>query len=118
VIDGTVPDDFPEAEAWLHQVEKLRDPSHNRLLPPREWRALCEQSGLTVTRLDVAYRKQPDLEWYFSAANTSPENRAAVRDLIATASAPIRAEYRLADEDGKTIWWWPMLTLAAQKPTL
>ena len=27
LIDGTVPDDEPEAETWLHAVEKLRDPS-------------------------------------------------------------------------------------------
>jgi ubiquinone/menaquinone biosynthesis C-methylase UbiE len=116
VIDGTVPDDAPEAEAWLHQVEKMRDPSHNRLIPPREWRAMSEASGLRVEKLEIAYRKQPDLEWYFSAANTSPENRAAVRSLIETASPSIRAEYRLAQEEGKTIWWWPMLTLTAQKP--
>jgi len=116
VIDGTVPDDSPEAEAWLHQVEKLRDPSHNRLIPPREWRAMSEASGLRVEKQEVAFRKQPDLEWYFSAANTSPENRTGVRSLIATASEQIRAEYRLGEEDGKTIWWWPMLTLAAQKP--
>jgi ubiquinone/menaquinone biosynthesis C-methylase UbiE len=116
IIDGTVPDDSPEAEAWLHQVEKLRDPSHNRLLPPREWRALCEQSGLIVQKLEVAFRKQPDLEWYFEAAATSPENRDKVRGLIAGASNPIRQHYRLAEEEGKTVWWWPMLTLLAQKP--
>ena len=32
LIDGTVPDDDPAAEAWLHGVEKLRDPSHGRFL--------------------------------------------------------------------------------------
>jgi ubiquinone/menaquinone biosynthesis C-methylase UbiE len=118
VIDGTVPDDFPEAEAWLHEVEKLRDPSHNRLMPPKEWRAMCEASGLTVAKLNIDYRKQPDLEWYFQAANTSPINRAAVRSLIATVSDPIRQEYRLAEEEGKIVWWWPTLALAAQKPVL
>jgi ubiquinone/menaquinone biosynthesis C-methylase UbiE len=116
VIDCSVPDDFPEAEAWLHQLEKLRDPSHNRLLPPREWRSLCEQSGLVVQKLEVAFRKQPDIEWYFEAAATSPENREKVRSLIASASDPIRQYYRLAEEDGKIVWWWPMLTLVAQKP--
>jgi len=116
VIDGTVPDDAPDAEAWLHQVEKLRDPSHNRLLPPREWRSLCEQSGLSVQKLEIAFRKQPDLEWYFETAATSAENREKVRALIASATAPIRRHYRLAEEDGKITWWWPMLTLVAQKP--
>jgi ubiquinone/menaquinone biosynthesis C-methylase UbiE len=115
VIDGTLPNDSPEAEAWLHQVEKLRDPSHNRLLPPREWRSLCEQSGLAVQKVEVAFRKQPDLEWYFETAATSPENREKVRALIASAAAPIRKNYRLAEEEGKIVWWWPMLTLVARK---
>jgi len=115
VIDGTVPDDSPEAEAWLHEVEKLRDPSHNRLIPPREWRAMCEQSGLAVEKLVIAYRKQPDLEWYFETAATSPENREKVRALIASATGPIREHYRLGEEEGKTVWWWPMLMLVARK---
>src|SRR5258708_2242913 len=34
LIDGSVPDDQEEAEEWLHQVEKHRDPSHHRLLSP------------------------------------------------------------------------------------
>jgi ubiquinone/menaquinone biosynthesis C-methylase UbiE len=32
LIDGTVPDDDPETEEWLHCVEKWRDPSHGRFL--------------------------------------------------------------------------------------
>lgn len=116
VIDATVPDDSPEAEAWLHQVEKLRDPSHNRLIPPREWRTLCEQSGLVIQKLEIFDRKQPDLEWYFDAAATTPENRERVRTLIATASPSVQNEYRLGQEDGKTIWYWPTLTLLARKP--
>jgi ubiquinone/menaquinone biosynthesis C-methylase UbiE len=115
VIDGTAPEDSAEAEAWLHQVEKFRDPSHNRLLPPREWRALCEQNGLEVRKLSVAFRKQPDLEWYFETAATTPENREKVRELIASATEPIREHYRLGEEEGKIVWWWPMLTLVGRK---
>jgi ubiquinone/menaquinone biosynthesis C-methylase UbiE len=118
VIDGIVPDDSPEAEAWLHQVEKLRDPSHNRLLSPKEWRSLCEQSGLLVQDVTIAFRKQPDLEWYFETAATTPENREKVRELIAAATDPIREAYGLAEEEWKIVWWWPMLTLLATKPGL
>jgi ubiquinone/menaquinone biosynthesis C-methylase UbiE len=115
IIDGTVPDDSPEAEEWLHQIEKLRDPSHNRLIPPREWRAMCEANGLAVLKLEISHRKQPDLDWYFEAAATSFDNREKVRALIANASEEVRSQYRLGEEEGKIVWWWPTITLLAQK---
>jgi ubiquinone/menaquinone biosynthesis C-methylase UbiE len=115
LIDGSVPDDEPEAEEWLHQVEKFRDPSHHRLLSPRAWTGLCEHHGLRVGSAELRPMKQPDLAWYFETAATSPENRARVRELIANAPASARDAYRLAEEDGKIIWWWPRLTLIAQR---
>jgi ubiquinone/menaquinone biosynthesis C-methylase UbiE len=115
LIDGSVQDDEPETEEWLHQVEKLRDPSHHRLLTPRAWSALCEPAGLNVSSADLHPFKQPDLEWYFETAATSPENRTAVRDLIDTASPAVRQVLQLAVEDGKTVWWWQRLTLIARK---
>ncbi len=48
VIDGTVPDDDAEAAQWAHAVEKLRDPSHARLIPPGEWRSFLDLAGLAV----------------------------------------------------------------------
>jgi len=115
LIDGSVPDGEPEAEEWLHQVEKHRDPSHHRLLTPRAWTALCEAHGLHVQSAELRTFKQPDLEWYFETAATSPENRRTVRDLIANAPASVRAAFRLGEEDGKIVWWWPRLTLIARR---
>jgi ubiquinone/menaquinone biosynthesis C-methylase UbiE len=115
VIDGSIQDDQPEAEEWLHQVEKFRDPSHARLLSPGRWRALCEQAGLTVVHSQLNTFKQPDLNWYFETAATSPENRQRVLDLVANAPASARALFRLAEEDGKIVWWWPRLTLVARR---
>ena len=115
LIDGSVQDDEPEAEQWLHEVEKLRDPSHHRLLTPRAWTQLCEASGLCVTSAELHPMKQPDLEWYFDTAATPRENRVRVRDLIAKASSRTRALFRLGEEDGETIWWWPRLTLIASQ---
>ncbi len=115
LIDGSVPDDEPEAEEWLHQVEKLRDPSHHRLLSPGAWTTLCEEHGLRVQGAELRTMKQPDLEWYFETAATSPENRARVRELITHAPASARAAYRLTEEEGKIVWWWPRLTLIARR---
>jgi ubiquinone/menaquinone biosynthesis C-methylase UbiE len=115
LIDGSVEDDQSEAEAWLHQVEKYRDPSHNRLLTPRAWARLCEACGMRVQEAQLTPFKQPDLNWYFETAATSPENRQKVLDLIAHAPASAVELFRLGEEDGKIVWWWQRLTLIANK---
>jgi len=115
VIDGSVPDGEPEAEEWIHQVEKFRDPSHGRFLTPGQWSKLCERHGLTVMSCETTPFKQPDLEWYFKTAATSEPNRQAVRGLIDGATESIRRVFRLAEEDGKIVWWWPRLALVARK---
>lgn len=66
-------------------------------------------------RAELAPFKQPDLEWYFETAATPDSNRAAVRQLIAQAPAEARALFRIAEERGKTVWWWQRLTLIAEK---
>ncbi|MGH8048479.1 MAG: class I SAM-dependent methyltransferase, partial [Chthoniobacterales bacterium] len=100
VLDGTAPDDLPEAEAWLHNLEKWRDPSHGRFLKPMVWRQLCENAGLTVLKAEVHRLKQPDLEWYFETAATAPTNRERVRKLIRDTSRPVREYFSLKEEDG------------------
>lgn len=116
LIDGSVPDDESEAEEWIHQVEKLRDPSHGRFLSPSAWSALCAASGLTVERCETHPFKQPDLEWYFQTAATTPENRDKVRELLAHAPEAARRVFAIGEEDGKIVWWWPRLTLLVRKP--
>ena len=115
LIDGSVEDDQTEAEEWLHRVEKLRDPSHHRLLTPRAWTSLCEAHGLSVISAEMFPFKQPDLEWYFDTAATPPENRSLVRELIANAPASARSLFRLGEEDGRIVWWWPRLSLTARR---
>jgi ubiquinone/menaquinone biosynthesis C-methylase UbiE len=115
LIDGSVEDDQPEAEEWLHQVEKFRDPSHHRLLTPRTWTRLCEDHGLSVTSAELFPFKQPDLEWYFDTAATSPENRSRVLELVANAPASARSLFRLGEEDGRIVWWWSRLSLIARR---
>jgi ubiquinone/menaquinone biosynthesis C-methylase UbiE len=115
VIDGSVEDDQPEAEEWIHQIEKLRDPSHVRFLTPRQWRKMCELAGLRVVVCELQPMKQPDLNWYFDAANTSPENRAKVLELVRAAPDSARKLFRLGEESGKIVWWWQRLTLLGRK---
>jgi SAM-dependent methyltransferase len=115
LIDGSVPDGEPVAEEWIHKLEKLRDPSHGRFLSPTAWRELCQRNGLQVLRCETVPFKQPDLEWYFQTAGTTLENREKVRRLVRNAPEPARRVFRISEEDGKIVWWWPRLSLVAQK---
>lgn len=115
VVDTTVPDDYPEAAEWLDQVEKFRDPSHVRLIPPAEWLYLCRRAGLAPQFWQVTPLKQPDLEAHFCRANTSEENRQKVLQLVENASPIVRSHYSLGREEGKVTWFWPRLGLIARK---
>ncbi len=116
LIDGSVSDGEPVAEEWIHQVEKLRDPSHGRFVTPNGWKALCEQNLLRVLRCETSPFKQPDLNWYFDTAGTPPENRNQVLELIRTAPEAAHRVFHMGEEHGRTIWWWIRLSLVAQKP--
>lgn len=114
LIDGSIEDGAPEAEAWLHEVEKLRDPSHVRFLTPKRWQEICQSADLNVVSTELHPKKQPDLEWYFETAATSAENRAKVRELIERIPPQARALLRLTIEEGKIVWWWQIVTLVAR----
>ncbi|MDX2226902.1 MAG: 5,6-dimethylbenzimidazole synthase [Verrucomicrobiae bacterium] len=115
LIDGSVPDDEPETEEWLHQVEKWRDPSHHRFLTPRRWAEICGAAGLKVLLSELHPFRQPDLQWYFETAATPDGNREEVLRLVREASPRVREIMRLGEEDGKTVWSWSRLTLVALK---
>ena len=115
LIDGSVPDDEPEAEAWIHEIEKLRDPSHGRFLTTRAWASLCEQAGLQVVRSEIAPLLQPDLNWYFETAATPAPNRAKVIEKVMSAPEAAVRVFRLSDSGDKITWWWTRLTLVARK---
>jgi SAM-dependent methyltransferase len=118
LIDGSLPDDVPSADAWLNEVEKWRDPSHERLLSRAAWEALVRGQGLVVERSALAPMKQPDLQWYFDTAATSEENRARVLQAVRTAPPEVRAALRIGEEEGRIVWWWPRLTLLARSPAV
>ena len=118
LIDGSVPDGVPAADAWMNEVEKWRDPSHGRLLSRSTWEQLVVAVGLVVERSGLAPMKQPDLNWYFETAATSPENRIRVLEAVRTAPPEVRAALRIGEEEGRIVWWWPRLTLLARSPAV
>jgi ubiquinone/menaquinone biosynthesis C-methylase UbiE/glutaredoxin 2 len=115
LIDVTVPDDHVEAHEWMDTLERLRDPSHAKFTTPNVWRKWCVDAALTVTKSQVESFKMPDVNWYFNVANTPPENRKKVLEMIAKAPASVRELFKIGQEDGKIIWYWRRITLIAGK---
>jgi glutathione S-transferase len=115
VIDGTVPDDHVEANAWMNALEQLRDPVHAKFTTPQTWRTWCQQRGLTVTRAQVDAVKMPDLQAYFNEMNTPPENRKKVLEMVAKAPAAARELFKISQENGKIVWTSRRITLIAGK---
>lgn len=117
LIDGTIPDDDPEAARWIHRLEKLRDPSHGRFLSPARWRELCERNGLAVKRSIVTRFKQPDIRWYFDTASTPEANRRKVLRHIDNIPPRLAHLFRLRRHGETITWWWHRLTLLARRST-
>lgn len=115
VIDGTVPDDHVEANAWMNTLERLRDPAHVQFTTPQTWRTWCQQRGLTVTRAQVDPLKMPDLQAYFQETNTTAENRKKVLEMVAKAPAAARELFKIGQDGGKIVWTSRRITLIAGK---
>jgi ubiquinone/menaquinone biosynthesis C-methylase UbiE len=115
LIDGSVEDGQPVAEEWIHNVEKIRDPSHQRFLSRGNWMRLCKEAGLQVVFSELQPFKQPDLNWYLDVAGTPQDARDRIFELVRTAPPEARRLFRLGEEDGKIVWWWQRLVLAAKK---
>jgi ubiquinone/menaquinone biosynthesis C-methylase UbiE len=115
LIDGSVPDNDPSTEEWLHRVEKWRDPSHGRFLSRAAWETLVRGAGLQLLKSELHPFKQPDMQWYFDTAATTPENRENVLAAVRTVPPAVRSALHLGEEAGRIVWWWPRLTLLARK---
>jgi hypothetical protein len=66
VIDQIAPID-PLVAVELDRFERARDPTHTRLLPDIDMRALLEANGLVVVRTEFA-DEQRDLDSYLDLA--------------------------------------------------
>jgi ubiquinone/menaquinone biosynthesis C-methylase UbiE len=73
VVDQIAPVD-PLVAVELDRFERARDPSHTRLLPDIDVRALLEANGLVVVRTEFAGEAR-DLERYLDLAGCADEAR-------------------------------------------
>ena len=79
LADQIAPAD-PLAALELDRFEHARDPSHTRLLPDGDVRAMLEMNDLVVRRAESFHEERP-LEPYLDVAGIEGEARERVREL-------------------------------------
>lgn len=95
LVDTTVPEDESLAR-WLDDVERRRDPSHQRSWPPSRWRAVVSGARLAVAETQL-YRKRHELEPWLARSGCAGDRAAQVREAFATASDQAKEAYAIDD---------------------
>lgn len=80
ISDNTSKDDPAKGSAH-NLIEKLRDPSHVEMLPPKKWRALFEACGLKIVRLKKLVEPR-DVEDWMRLTRTPPAVKRKIRRLF------------------------------------
>ena len=78
--DNVAPDD-EELDAFLNEVERLRDPTHVRSYTVAEWKRWLEEAGFDVPEARVA-KKRLDYETWIDSLDTSEENRERIESML------------------------------------
>ena len=106
-----------EPAATINAYEKLRDPSHNRLLSLEEWSALLEAAGFRVDHTELL-DKEMGFDWWTSVQNASEELRKKLSELLADGPAEARQWYKTKFRENGMIerFYSPQAILLATKP--
>jgi ubiquinone/menaquinone biosynthesis C-methylase UbiE len=102
-----------KADAY-DQVERLRDPSHTRALPPKELASLFAAAGLSEPSVE-ALRLPDDLDSLLAHSFPREEEVPCIRALFEQAMKDDFLDMRPVHSDGKVLFSFPIAIFAAQK---
>jgi SAM-dependent methyltransferase len=107
--DQSPPDGW---EDWHNDLERMRDPTHEHAMSPREWRAVVEQEGLRIRGTDVVYQEH-DLEEWLDRVSCPDDRREEVRRMFTEIPDEIRDVYEPRVVDGRERFRTPQHVLVA-----
>jgi ubiquinone/menaquinone biosynthesis C-methylase UbiE/ADP-ribose pyrophosphatase YjhB (NUDIX family) len=113
IVDQIPPDD-PGGAILMETLERLRDPSHVRALPPEEWQDLVSASGGTVEFATVVEQPMSFARWMELAGADAARAR-RIEAVLARAAPETRA--RIGDTgDRPRMFLKRWIVLTARKP--
>ncbi|MEX2393306.1 MAG: class I SAM-dependent methyltransferase [Actinomycetota bacterium] len=99
-------------EEWHNELERWRDPTHERARSPREWRAIAEGAGLTVRDVDVVYQTHDVTDW-LERVDCPPDRRERALHMLRDIPSDLRDSYRPTTVEGRMMMRTPQCVLVA-----
>ncbi|MEX2538211.1 MAG: class I SAM-dependent methyltransferase [Actinomycetota bacterium] len=109
LADQSPPDGFEE---WHNELERWRDPTHERARSPREWRAVAEGAGFTVRASDVVFQTHEVEDW-MDRVDCPPDRRERVLQMLTDIPSQIRSTYKPETTNGRLYMRTPQCVLVA-----
>ena len=114
LVDTLAPEDQQSA-AFQDEVERLRDPTHQRIYTRAEWIAFCERAGLTIEHMDEVH-KAHDVESWLERGGEDQAILERVRRRFLEAPPSAVRELQLVVENGQVLSFTDRkLVLAARR---
>ena len=115
VADSMGPED-PEAQAYVDELEWLRDSSHGSNHSFTEWNDAYRAAGLEVEKVYVTSGRMRSLENWMDRADTPPENRERIHHLIENAPESLKRHIDIGrDGDGNLFFSTAQIRILGRK---
>jgi ubiquinone/menaquinone biosynthesis C-methylase UbiE len=103
VIDNVTPED-PAASAAINEIEKTRDPSHQRAYNEREWISFFEEAGLRVERVEL-FRKRREFEFWAGMQGVTEDVKERLRALFRSLPAGAKTAHAPEEREGRLTFY-------------
>lgn len=113
LVDSTAPEE-DDADAVLHEIESLRDPSHVRNHRLSEWTAYLNTAGFNV-QIAREWGMLLEIPNWTQRMHTPPASVATIERLMRDATPSVRARLRFEEYDGILTFTLPIALILATK---
>ena len=115
IVDEITPN--KTVEAWYHELELTRDPTHNRAYFLEEWRTFIREAGLDWVVGDAQTVYTLEVEPWIARMDPSDVQAQRVRDLFLAAPDVARATFAIRYSGNDAVTFdMPMALILAVKP--
>lgn len=115
IVDEITPN--AEVDAWFHELEVTRDPTHGRAYFLDEWKGFLREAGFewVVGDAETVYRLE--VERWITRMKPTPEQAEKVRHLFRGADTTARDTFNIVYAEGNAVTFdMPMALIFAVKP--